>query len=384
MRTKILTNQALNSFETVRQWAIRSLFLTFIGMSLGLLSCEKENLDPDEEIPQNCNVVLVEDNITEPTIWTYGNVYVIKRSISVRNVLTIDPGVIVKLKDASIDVVGGKILAVGTAQRRIVFTSIADDRYCGDNNGDAAATKPAKGDWQQIYLNGTTETTFKYVDIFYAGQNRGGSSNAVRTSGSNSVSFTFDNCRIAHTLYQESSYDSSCAFYTAGYMVDPSVSKFTNNVFYDNGKPLYINAYYTLDPSNKFHNPENSSQTNTHNGIYLSHSGLDRTVNWNNTEVPYVLDEYCQVYGSSTINIGPNVIVKFKRSSAGLQRSAPQNISMHETAILTSYRDDAHGGDTNGDSDTSSPTQGDWIGFRNNYSGSPHYQQGSNILYATN
>lgn len=355
---------------------------------LWIVGCEKEEVNPEEELPQNCNVIEVSGTINQPTVWEAGNVYVINgANVSVRSVLTIKPGVIVKLKDASIDVVGGKIIAIGTAEKRIVFTSLADDRYCGDNNSDGNATTPAKGDWQQLYLNGTTETIFQYVDILYAGQNRGGFYNAVKISGPSSVSFTFDNCRVAHTMFNNNaSYDRSCAFYGTSYMNDPTVSKFTNNVFYDNGKPIQLNAYYTLDPSNKFHNPENPTQVNTHNGIYLHYSsgGFDVTVNWNNTEVPYVLDEYLQVHSSSTINIGSGAIVKFKRSSAGLQRQAPQNINLHPTAILTSYKDDAHGGDTNGDGSNSSPIKGDWLGLRNAYSNTPYWEQGSTILYSTN
>src|SRR5690606_37520202 len=101
-------------------------------------------------------------------------------------------------------------------------------------------------------------------------------------------------------------------------------------------------------------------------------------------KVPYVLDEYHQVHSSSTINIGSGAIVKFKRSRAGLQRQAPQNINLHPTAILTSYKDDAHGGDTNGDGSNSSPIKGDWLGLRNAYNTNPHWEQGPTILYATN
>lgn len=340
----------------------------------------------DNEPVADCNVIEVSGNIDEPTVWEEGFVYVINGSnVTVRSVLTIEPGVTVKIKDASIDVVGGKIIANGTPEKRIVFTSLGDDRFCGDTNGDGTATNPAKGDWQQISLNGTTETTFKYVDIFYAGKNRAGYHNAVKISGANSISFTFDNCRIAHTLHNNnSSYDGSCAFYGSTSMTDATVSKFTNNALYDNGKPLQLNFYYNLDPSNKFHNPEDLSQTNTHNGIYLHHSsgGFDVTVNWNNTEIPYVIDESHQVHPSATINIGPNATVKFKRPGTGLSRHSPQNINIHSTAFLTSYKDDAHGGDTNGDGNNSIPTNGDWEGVYNGYNQT--YEQGPNILYAEN
>lgn len=357
--------------------------LSTILMAAILVSCEKEG-NPPEEIPQNCNIVEVTEHITTPTTWTEGNVYVINGlRISVRSVLTIEPGVTVKLKDATLQTIDGKIIATGTPQKRIRFTSLADDRYCGDTNGDLAATQPEKGDWQQIYLQGGTGNVFKYVDVFYAGQNSGGFYNAVKISN---TTFEFDNCRFAHTLFNPSaSYEGSTAFYGGSSMSNPETHKFTNNSFYDNGKPLYVWTHYTVNPNNKFHNPENPQQKNSHNGIAMirSSGGLDATVKWHVTEVPYILDESIQVYGSQVIDIGPNAVVKIKRAGAGISRNSPSNIVLHSTAILTSYKDDSAGGDTNGDGNATSPVKGDWLGLQNRFGGNPYYEASANIRYAT-
>lgn len=330
-----------------------------------------------------CPVINVTGVISSPTTWTAGNVYMVNGSLTIRSVLTIQPGVIVKLSgndvNGSFDVQsGGKVIANGTATSRIVFTSVYDDSYCGDSNGDGAATTPAKGDWNDIELDGGTNSSFSYCDFLYGGSYNG----YVVFIGVSSAAFTFDHCTFAHTKNTTSSY---AAFNGGSYMVDPGVSVFTNNVLYDNDKPIIVNSYYTLDPTNSFHNPANPGQGNKRNGIFLTHftNPANATVSWNVSEIPYVMDVNFNGGGSGatgTVNIGNNVIVKFTNSSAGIAKGSSRTVNIGSGAILTSFKDDARGGDTNGDGAGSSPAAGDWDGFWNYASGT--YVAGSYIMYA--
>lgn len=362
--------------------------VVILWATAALAGCAKDgDINPEPEVTP-CNAIEVSGTINKPTVWQAGAVYVIDGSdLRVESELTIEPGVVVKVRDARISIFeNGQIIAEGTADKRIVFTSLHDDGHCGDTNGDKSATGPEKGDWIALDLHGTIGSIFKYVDIFYAGQNSGGSHSAVHIDWPQSVAFTFDHCRIAHTLYQPGS--SSYAFYGTSAMKDAGVSKFTNNALYDNGRPIYFDAFYELDPSNVFHNPENPSVTNTHNGIYinLNTDGSNLTVNWHNTEVPYVADyvSVMQLHRTGRIRIHSHVVVKFASPGGGLQ-SYDGNVYLDPTAILTSYKDDEHGGDTNGDGNTTVPADGDWEGFRYTDGGTDIYWvQGPNILFAAN
>ena len=81
------------------------------------------------------SAVSVSDNITEDTTWETGNVYILKSRIAVNNgaTLTIQPGVVIKGEagtganaTALIITRGSKIMAEGTANAPIIFTSVAD------------------------------------------------------------------------------------------------------------------------------------------------------------------------------------------------------------------------------------------------------------------
>ena len=311
-----------------------------------------------------CPVVPVTGNITTPTRWTTGKVYLVEGNVKVSSVLTIEPGTIVKMKNARLEVISsGKILANGTASGHIVFTSYADDSYCGDSNGDGSATTAQKGDWYSIYLNGGTGNTFTYCDVLYAGKDDGGYYNAVLISVAG-PSFTFDHCTFAHTLSNATS-SAAFAFNGQSYMSDASVSIFTNNVFYDNDRPIYMNDRYNLGTTNSFHNPANPSEGNKRNGIFLSANGGDANVSYLETEVPFVEQPAMDQGTNGSLTIGAGVIVKFMPSSGGYYVRTNRPVNVAPSAIITSYRDDAHGGDTNGDGSATSPATGDWEGIYN-------------------
>jgi len=357
---------------------MKKLIISFsVALSFFILSCTGDDVNDPVVIGPLCNVVPVNADIDSPTVWKAGSVYVITDDLIVRNVLTIEAGAIIKISDARIEVVnGGKITANGTPENHITFTSLKDDSYCGDSNNNGTATTAQKGDWVSIYLHGGTNHMFKYCDILYAGKDGGGYRNAV-VIASNALSFTFDHCTFAHTA--SGTGNSDFAFHGSN-MNDNNVSVFTNNAFYNNDRPLYVNSNYSLDASNIFHNPANVAQKNTRNGIYIWDSTKNNTiVSWNITEVPYVVDAFNQGGFNNILNIGANVVVKFKGTTSGLVFQATRPVNVHPSAWLTSYYDDIHGGDTNGDGNGAIPAFGDWDGFFNS---DPNvYVTAPNILY---
>lgn len=376
------------------------LLTTFVLGSF--LACKKKE-DPAPVTPQptpaGCTqqIITVNADVSSPTVWSACNVYVVSvLQISITSTLTIEPGTIIKFKDnvgdnAILVSNAGRIIAEGTADKPIVFTSYKDDAHGGDNNGDGTATAPARSDWGGIIINSNT-CNFKYCHFMYGGE--GPSANAGQpTLEYSSYYGTIDHCTFAH-CGGESTY--------AGYgVVDARASEnpnfiLTNSIFYGCIKPVFMSPHNSIDNSNTFHNPDNLAEKNQLNGIFLASTSNEpkTNVSWLETEVPFVLTGSTYFGAGLKLIVAQDVIIKV----ATLPSIGYNKISIKEGSTIiegynlpgvyfTSYLDDNHGGDTNGDGNTSQAAGGDWYGIQDisaTLTTTNNCYQWPNILFAAN
>ncbi|MDX9846689.1 MAG: hypothetical protein RBT74_06905 [Tenuifilaceae bacterium] len=111
----------------------RIALMALISLSLTLTSCDDKIIDDDDKDTGN---VIVTENITTNTTWNKDNVYQLGGRITVVNgaTLTIEAGTIIKGEagtgpnaTALLVARGGQLIAEGTANAPIIFTSVADE-----------------------------------------------------------------------------------------------------------------------------------------------------------------------------------------------------------------------------------------------------------------
>lgn len=168
-----------------------------------------------------------------------------ERTIAQGNVLTIDPGVVIKFVDYGRLTVNGAIKAIGKANKKIIFTSYYDDSASGDSNNNGTANVPGNQDWSGLDFTGTssdTDNILKNCEVRYSGYYYWGRSAVIQMTD---CKVTIDSTMVNFTR--------QCALGIYG-TANPVIS---NSQFYNLGNaPIYMDMFSnpTFNVNNKVAN----------------------------------------------------------------------------------------------------------------------------------
>ncbi len=174
------------------------LFSVFTIAALGFVTSCSDDDPVGPEIPQGEDIVktgILEANET----WTANNIYILDGRVVVNEgvTLTIEPGTIIKAEDgqlsnASALIVdrGGKLIANGTAEQPIIFTSVNDEIKAGETTSTLDVEDA--GQWGGVILLGNAPISVaaaggvSYIEGIPAGLSYGeyGGTNEADNSGS--------------------------------------------------------------------------------------------------------------------------------------------------------------------------------------------------------
>ncbi len=283
-------------------------------------------------------------------------VYVVQGTVKFNGAitLTLDPGVVIKFDTGAIlHMDNAQLYAVGTPTDSIIFTSLKDDYYSGDTNGDANATRPSPGDWGRIILDENDTSIMEFCHVRYAGFGNMGSVQFY--NGCNST--------IRRSLVSQSG--------SSGLWVHESSPWIVGNRLADNtGEAVTLR----MTTANRSSSPYFFSDTYPELANTFAGNGLDvvthaafaslSTCTWRRSGYPLHVLGSVAMYSSAILTMEPGLIVKMAPGASLKTEENPGGFQFvgtpTDSIVITSVKDDTYGGDSNKDGSATLPNPGDW------------------------
>lgn len=338
------------------------------------------------------------NDIDQPTTWTLDNSpYVITpglgrlKKILIKAELTIEPGVVVKFQPnhwngryAALEVdgaEGGRLLASGTADRPIVFTSYYDNDYDTVVGNDKA---PQKGDWSSLRFY-ADNSILEHVIVRYASE--------IYTAMSELEFHDLSQAQISHSFIELSNGSGAILDGDAKPVLDDVTFQHNNGaalwLFSATGPGILKNSRIQFNSgecvlkidANSLFKFENNNYHSNQSSVNCLKGTANREVTWYNLGLPYLLR--ASVGPAGVVHIEPGTIFKFDLGVTNAYHLLIDGGRLYalgtadQPIIFTSWRDDSAGGDSNHDGHDTAPAPRDWseIYFQNHAVGEFDYAQ---------
>ncbi len=338
--------------------------------------------------------------------------------------LMVDPGVVVKLSKARIEAERGAsaLIAEGTENRPVIFTSLFDDRYGGSgtfNTDSGVFTTGNPGDWAGLFFGEVSSGSIDHGLISFAGGDspiEGGSANF------NAIEVHQADLRVTNSVIKDNA-DGNASGVRNGrganqaaviYVRGAQPILVSNSIVDNTGTAININAnalrFETrVDPGRATGSADRFSQFDDNSGPLVRLNQLDNNSTngmsvrgellttesiWDDTDIVHVLRNEITVdnlhtYGGLTLQSSntESLVVKLSGTTAGFTATGTPletidriggtihvlGTSGHPV-VLTSLSDDSIGAgfspdgtvtkNTNNTANVSSGASGDWRGFK--------------------
>ncbi|MBP5509682.1 MAG: leucine-rich repeat protein [Kiritimatiellae bacterium] len=301
--------------------------------------------------------------------WDAETVHIVSERVTVPSyvTLTIASGTVVKFTEGSSLVVqGGECIA-----KSVIFTHIADDAIGGDTMGDGGATVPTENAYTILgMVNDDAHTEYRYGTVALCGSI--GSDVTWRRDKTYVIDGTLTvasgvTLRIpAGTVVKFT--DGSALVLESGGACIAEGAIFTHIADDSVGGDTMGDGDATKPEYGRYRVDANIVEDDTTEYRYYVPTTLSATISADTIlrgNRVYVASNDVTVASGATLTVGYGAIVKFAVGKSLRVQSGARLIA-HGTrsrpVVFTSVKDDACGGDTNGDGDGSVPYPGDWGG----------------------